>query len=78
MLAALGLTTGKVYYRIRRRKRWREFLSLLQSLRSRWPGEKLYILVDNSSPHKHVEVRIWATANDVEMRIGCVGADAVP
>lgn len=67
MLAALDLTTGKVYYRIRRRKRWREFLGLLKSLRSRWPREKLYVVVDNFSPHKHAEVRTWAAANDVEL-----------
>ncbi|GGX48440.1 hypothetical protein [Streptomyces chryseus] len=43
MLAALDLTTGKIYYRIHRRKRWREFLGLLKVLRSCWPGEKLYV-----------------------------------
>lgn len=56
MLAALDLATGKIYYRIRQRKRWREFLGLLKSLRSRRPGEKLYVVLDNFSPHKHAEV----------------------
>ncbi len=46
MLAALDLTTGKIYYRTRKRKRWREFLGLLKALRSRWPGEKLYVVMD--------------------------------
>lgn len=32
MLAALDLATGKIYYRIRKRKRWREFLGLLKTL----------------------------------------------
>lgn len=41
MLAALDLVTGKIYYRIRQRKRWQEFLGLLKALRSRWPGQKL-------------------------------------
>ncbi|MGW7201802.1 IS630 family transposase [Streptomyces chryseus] len=67
MLAALDLTTGKIYYRIRRRKRWREFLGLLKVLRSRWPGEKLYVVLDNFSPHKHTEVRTWAADNDIEL-----------
>jgi hypothetical protein len=31
MLAALDLATGKLYYHIRPRKRWREFLGLLKS-----------------------------------------------
>ncbi|MCC0574469.1 IS630 family transposase [Streptomyces californicus] len=67
MLAALDLATGKIYYRIRQRKRWYEFLGLLKALRSRWPGEKLYIVLDNFSPHKHPNVRAWAAANNVEL-----------
>lgn len=67
MLAALDLATGRMYYRIRQRKRWREFLSLLKTLRARWPGEKLYVVLDNFSPHKHPNVRAWATANGVEL-----------
>ena len=56
MLAALDLATGKMIYRIRDRKRWREFLSLLKALRRRWPDQKLYVIVDNFSPHKHPDV----------------------
>jgi transposase len=67
MLAALDLGTGKMYYRIRQRKRWREFLNLLKALRVRWPGEKLYIVLDNFSPHKHPNVRAWAAVNDIEL-----------
>jgi transposase len=67
MLAALDLATGKMFYRIRRRKRWREFLSLLKTLRARWPGERLYVILDNYSPHKHPQVRAWAAGNDVEL-----------
>ncbi|UGY94408.1 IS630 family transposase [Streptomyces gobiensis] len=67
MLAALDLATGKVYYRIRERKRWREFLALLKTLRARWPGEKLYVVLDNFSPHKQPNVRAWAAAHDIEL-----------
>jgi transposase len=67
MIAALDLATGKLYYRIRKRKRWREFLSFLKTLRRRWPGEKLYVIMDNYSPHKHLQVRSWAADNDVEL-----------
>ncbi|MEU7108126.1 IS630 family transposase [Streptomyces sp. NPDC046215] len=67
MLAALDLATGKLYYRIRPRKRWREFLDLLKALRARWPREKLYVVLDNFSPHKHAKVRTWAGDNDVEL-----------
>ncbi|WP_433415704.1 IS630 family transposase [Microtetraspora malaysiensis] len=67
MIAALDLATGKLYYRIRKRKRWREYLSFLKTLRARWPGEKLYVIADNYSPHKHPQVRTWAADNDVEL-----------
>jgi transposase len=67
LLAALDLTTGKIYYRIRQRKRRREFLDLLKALRVRWPGEKLHVVLDNFSPHQHPNVRAWAAANDIEL-----------
>jgi transposase len=67
MLAALDLATGKLFYRIRPRKRWIEFLELLKALRARWPGEKLYVVCDNFSPHRHARVRAWCAANEVEL-----------
>ncbi|MGW7671561.1 IS630 family transposase [Streptomyces sp. NPDC054775] len=67
MLAALDLATGKLYYRIRPRKRWREFLGPLKALRARWPQERLYVVLDNFSPHKHAKVRAWVTDNDIEL-----------
>ncbi|WP_231494076.1 IS630 family transposase [Nocardiopsis sp. CNT312] len=67
MIAALDLATGRLYYRIRRRKRWREFLSFLKTLRARWPGQRLYVVLDNYSPHRHPHVRAWAADNDVEL-----------
>jgi hypothetical protein len=51
MIAALDLGGGQITYRIRERKRWREFLALLKLLRTRWPGQKLYVIVDNFSPY---------------------------
>jgi transposase len=67
MIAALDLATGTMTYRIRDRKRWREFLAFLKLLRARWPGQKLYLVVDNFSPHKHPTVTSWAAANNVEL-----------
>ncbi len=67
MLAALDLATGRLFYRIRDRKRWIEFLDLLKALRARWPGEKLYVVCDNFSPHRHARVHSWCAANAVEL-----------
>lgn len=67
MIAALDLGTGKMIYGIRERKRWQEFLAFLKLLRRRWPGQKLYLVLDNFSLHKHPEVTSWAAGHDVEM-----------
>jgi hypothetical protein len=53
MITALDLATGQITYRIRDRKRWREFLALLKLLRARWPAQKLYVICDNFSSPKH-------------------------
>ena len=67
MIAALDLATGKMIYRIRARKRWREFLAFLTLLRQRWPAGKLYLIVDNFAPHKYPDVITWAAASDAEL-----------
>ncbi|WP_307872316.1 IS630 family transposase [Actinoplanes cyaneus] len=67
MIASLELATGRIHYRIRDRKRSGEFLAFLKSLRRRWPGQTLHLIVDNFSPHKHPTVRAWCQANDVEL-----------
>jgi transposase len=66
MLAALDLATGTITYRIRERKRWPQFLDFCKVLRRRWPGQRLYLVLDNYGPHKRPEVRAWCTAHDVE------------
>jgi DDE superfamily endonuclease len=67
MPAALDLATGKMCYRIRSRKRWVQFLDLLKVLRERYPGERLYVILDNYSPHKRAEVRDWCADNNLEL-----------
>ncbi|MEE6309540.1 hypothetical protein V1634_22155 [Plantactinospora veratri] len=42
MIAALDMATGRLHCRILDRKRWREVLSFLKTLR-RWPDEKLHL-----------------------------------
>ncbi|WP_244454280.1 transposase [Micromonospora echinofusca] len=66
MIAALDLTTGKLHYHIRDRKRWREFPAFLK-VRRRWPDQTLYLILENFSSHKHPEVRAWCAANPVEL-----------
>lgn len=66
LFGALDLATGQILYRIRSRKRWQEFLAFLKMLRARYT-ERLYIVVDNFSPHLKHEVATWAAANNVEL-----------
>jgi transposase len=67
MLAALDLATGKLTHRIHARKRWIELLAFLKVLRARWPEGRLYVVLDNFSPHRRREVRDWCAANSVEL-----------
>ncbi|MFC7661420.1 hypothetical protein ACFQV8_40315 [Pseudonocardia benzenivorans] len=38
MLAGLDLASGQLFYRLRDRKRWQEFLAFLRQLRTRFPA----------------------------------------
>ncbi|MGX6604019.1 transposase [Micromonosporaceae bacterium Da 78-11] len=64
---SLDLATGKIHFRIRDRKRSGKFLAFLKSLRRRWPGQTLHLILNNFSQHKHPAVRVWCQANDVEL-----------
>ena len=51
-----------------RRKRWQEILHFFRYLRRRYPlDERLYIILDNWSPHKKHEVVRWARAHNVSL-----------
>jgi transposase len=67
MFAALDLASGEMFYRIRDRKRWTEFLDFLRQMRRRFPTGRLYVVLDNYGPHKKAQVRDWCAANDVEL-----------
>jgi transposase len=67
MFAALDLASGEMFYRIRDRKRWIEFLDFLRQLRRRFPHGRLHVVLDNFSPHNKTQVRDWCAANDVEL-----------
>ncbi len=66
-LAALDLKTNELWGQVRRRKRRREFLIFLKALRTRWPEGRLWLVLDNFSPHLGVEVRGWCRQNNVRL-----------
>lgn len=39
----------------------------MRQIRRRMPTGQLYVVLDNFSPHKKVEVRDWCAANEIEL-----------
>lgn len=65
-LAFYDLETDRLYGRFTKRKTWKEFLSFLKWVRSRYPRtQKLHIVMDNYGPHLKQEVQDWARKNNV-------------
>ena len=51
-----------------RRKCWQDVLRFLQSVRRTYPdGRRIYLVLDNFSAHKRLEVRQWCAANNMDM-----------
>ncbi|MGQ9591342.1 MAG: IS630 family transposase [Planctomycetota bacterium] len=66
MPAILDLKENKIDYRIRKRKTRVELLEFLRIYRALVPeGEKIYLIMDNFSPHLHRSIRTWARENGV-------------
>jgi transposase len=65
-IALLDLRSNKMYGHIKTRKRWRELLQFLKYVRSLYQG-KLYIILDNFSPHKKDDITSWCEKSDVEL-----------
>jgi len=66
LLAGYDLSSDILFGIIRRRKRWKEFISFLKIIRRRYPNERrLIIILDNFSPHKKKEVFKWCKVNRV-------------
>ncbi len=66
LIAFLDLGSNKMYGHIKARKTWRELLQFLKYMRSLYHG-KIYIILDNFSPHKKDNITSWCKKNDVEL-----------
>ncbi|PTX55282.1 DDE superfamily endonuclease [Melghirimyces profundicolus] len=68
LLAALDLKADKLYAHNKKTKRHQDVLCFLQALRRRYHrSERLYMVLDNFSPHHHKRVKVWAKENNVEL-----------
>lgn len=65
LIAVLDLKSNKIYGHMKKRKRWHELLHLLKYIRSLF-NEKLYIILDNFSPHIKEDVTTWCKKNHVD------------
>lgn len=66
-LATYNVHTDTMYGLIKRRKRRWEFLHLLSRVREQYPSERrLYLVMDNFSPHLTQEVDEWFEHNNAE------------
>ena len=67
-LAAYDVEADRLMMRCYRRKRYRDVLLFLTHIRSRYPvATRLYLVLDNFSPHKRREVTDWAADHNVEL-----------
>jgi hypothetical protein len=67
LLAAYNVHEDKMHGLIKKRKRRWEFLQLLGRIRKQYPSErKLFLVMDNFSPHLTDEVDDWLMNNNAE------------
>lgn len=66
LISFLDLTSNKLYGHIKKRKRWNELLHVLKYMRSLYK-EKLYVILDNFSPHLKDKVVSWSEKNHVDL-----------
>jgi transposase len=64
LIAFLDLSSDRLYGHIKKRKRWKELMHILKYIRSLY-HEKLYIILDNFSPHIKEEVTSWCEKNEI-------------
>lgn len=64
LFAALNVFTGEVIGECKKKHRHQEFLSFLKTVERQTPEEqKLHVIVDNYSTHKHQKVKNWLKRN---------------
>jgi transposase len=67
-LAFLDVKDDKLWGYFSRRKRWQEVLRAFKWMRSRYAvKERIYLILDNFSPHRRPEIRRWARKNKVSL-----------
>ena len=55
--------TGKAFTCCAMRRRSCDFVAFLEQLLGTWPQGELFLILDNLSIHRSLEVRLWAVTN---------------
>lgn len=63
LFAALEVATGKVTHQTRDSHKGSDFLSFMKRVASRYPGQELHVILDNSSTHSTPDVGEWLSKN---------------
>ena len=67
-LAAYDVHADKLWMHQKKRKRWNETLAFFKSIRNRYDdGRKIFIVLDNFSPHKKEEVVDYCDDNNITL-----------
>jgi transposase len=67
-LSFYDVKRDKLWGYFRSRKRWQEFLGVLKRLRRRYPRSKrIYLILDNFSPHHRAEIKQWVSKNNIKL-----------
>lgn len=67
-LAAYDVHADKLWMHQKKRKRWSETLAFFKSIRNRYDdGRKIFIVLDNFSPHKKEEVVDYCDDNNITL-----------
>jgi len=67
-LAFLDIKRDKLWGYFSRRKRWQDVLRAFRWMRTHYPlKERIYLILDNFSPHVRPEIRRWARTNKVSL-----------
>lgn len=59
LFSALNVATGKVIGRFEEHHRHQELLRFLQTIDDHYPEGEIHLIMDNYSPHKHLNVKAW-------------------
>jgi len=67
-LAAYDVHENYLWMHQRKRKRWQEILAFFKTIRRRYAdGQRIYIVLDNFSPHRKKEVFEWCDTNNIKL-----------